>query len=153
MEIQNSEVRIKICAMLRREKVLICSRERDSPCAYYYTHPRARARFKRSLASYMMHDVFFTIIIKFRRHSIHQTYRIFYSSLRPPIHPIPKKNLVVTAYSTGNYLVFDIIALQGVIFDEIISKQALNTEQVIQMNVWTLRLKSGGWQRLQRRKK
>ena len=57
-----------------------------------------------------------------------------YSSV--PFHtPIPRKNLVVTVYNTDNYLACDIIAQQRIIFDEIISKQALNIDQVIQVNV------------------
>ena len=62
-------------------------------------------------------------------------YIYIYSSSFPSHTLNPRKNLVVTAYSTDNYLVCETIAQQGAIFDEIISKQALNIDQVIQINV------------------
>ena len=83
-----------------------------------------------------MYDVFFTILVKFGRDNVYQNEHIFFVLLLPPPTPLsPEKNLAVTACSTEHYLACDMIAQQGAIFDEIISKQALNIDQVIQINV------------------
>ena len=63
----------------------------------------------------------------------------FYSSSAPSHTHIPRKDLAVTAYGTDNYLACNIIAQQGAIFDEIISKQAFG--------------KSGKWQMAEKKKK
>lgn len=68
---------------------------------------------------------------------------IFSYSFSAPSHIcIPRKNLVVKVYSTDNYLASDIIAQQGAKLDEIISKHSLDIDQVIQINIWVLQLKS-----------
>ena len=68
---------------------------------------------------------------------------IFSYSFPAPSHIcIPRKNLVVKVYSTDNYLASDIIAQQEAKLDEIISKHSLDIDQVIQINIWVLQLKS-----------
>ena len=102
-------------------------------------HPSpTRTLFERSLTLYMIHDEFFSISLKFRRHNMYiyiQTYVYIYYYSFPSHTLISRKNLVDTAYSTDDYLVCETIAQQGAIFDKIISKQALNIHQFIQINV------------------
>ena len=78
---------------------------------------------------------------------------IFSYSFSAPSHIcIPRKNLAVKVYSTDNYLASDIIAQQGAKLDEIISKHSLDIDQVIQINIWVLQLKSEKLQQLLKKK-
>ena len=72
-------------------------------CAYYYTHPSACTLYGRSLALYMMHDLFFPIYPCNLEVIINIKPTMFFVFLlTPPPPPISRKNLVATAYSTDN---------------------------------------------------
>ena len=98
-----------------------------------YTHPPGCTLFGSPLALYMMHHVFFTRSLNFGRHNIFQACRVFYSSSSPCPTPIFRKNRVVTAYNTDNQLACEFIVLQRAIFDEMISKQTLDIDQIVQI--------------------